>query len=491
MFKKWILLIQLGSVTLTSESALYRYKFPPLGLLYISSFLRLHGYDVKIMDLLSFGKNISYFLKKIKEMKKRYEKDPLLVGFSVYTENVDDALLAASYVKNVFKSSLIVFGGAHAKADYEGLLKSKVVDIVSLVEGEGHIIELVNYAEGRLEVDTIRGIAYLRGNNIKASMRFFINDLNVLPFPDFMNVKYKEYRDLGILVTSRGCPGKCIFCASRQFSGSKYRAYSAERIFAEMMFLYLKFKRQNFAFMDDTFTALKKRTKKFVEILKKYGSKDFLYAIKSRVDFITGEVLNLLEETNCDSIHIGVESADNRVLAVMKKRTMVEKNIQTIEKVLLHGIIPECSFILGNPGDNPFTMYKTLIMVYIINKKLFKYIKYSPALYALCTPYPGTELARNSESLRLKIKVKDWRRYDCIQPIFETEDFSIDFLRKTIWEYENHKDIFIKKIITSNKELKEFFEELSHRLESVLPEFEKKRNKFMKKNFLEKTNGFF
>ncbi len=469
----WVVLIQLSSTSLVSEGSKTRYKFPPLGLLYISSLLSLHGYKVHIIDLLSFGKNITYLLSRIAEIKRKYQNDPVLIGFTAYTENVDDVIIATREIKRIYSNSLVVVGGAHAKAAYEDILKEGTVDIVSLVEGEAHIIEILKYAEGLISIEEIRGIAYLDKDQPKVNERFFIKDLDLLPLPDFSNIRYSLYRQVGIIVTSRGCPGKCIFCASRQFSGSKYRAYSAERILAEMMFLYLYFKIKNFGIMDDTFTVLKERTRKFCTYLKKYGNNRFGYAIKSRVDLLNEETLSYLKETHCDAIHIGVESADNNVLKIMQKGTSLEKSLEVIEKIASYGITPECSFIIGNPGDTPKSIYKTLIMVFLLNKY---FTLYPPAVVGICTPYPGTQLAINSERLGVNIIIKDYRRYDSTQPTFETKDFTLNFLRKVQWDFQRNPEDFIDRIRKEDSELGEFYNLLDGRIKAA-EKYLKIRNK--------------
>lgn len=462
--------MELNTTSLLAESSKERYKFPPLGLLYISSILRLHGYKVHIVDLLSFGKNIFYLFKKIEKLKERYRTAPLMFGFTVFTENVSDAIIVSRELKKNYPKSFILFGGAHAKAAYEELLKTGVVDIVSLVEGEGHIIEIVKYAEGLILLDEIRGIAYLKNGDIIVKERFFLSDLDILPFPDYLNIKYSNYRQVGIMVTSRGCPGRCIFCASRQFSGSKYRAYSARRVFAEIFFLNFYFKIKSFGIMDDTFTVLKNRTKEFCDFLKKHMKEKIAYVIKSRVDLLNEETLSYLKETNCGAIHIGVESADNKVLEIMKKGITIEKSLDIIEKIASFGIVPECSFIIGNPGDTPETIYKTLIMVFLLNKY---FVLYPPAAVAVCTPYPGTELALNYKNFELNIIVKDWRRYDSIQPIFETRDFSINFVRETMWSFNNNPDSFINKIKREYPSLEDFYNRIEKRIKNAVERYMK------------------
>lgn len=415
-------------------------------------------------------------IHRIKNLKNKNKSDPVLIGFTAYTENVEDVIIATKEIKKIYPNTLIVVGGAHAKAAYEDILKDKTIDIVSLVEGEGHIIEIIKYAEGLIPLEEIKGVAYFEKGRTRVSERFFIKDLDLLPLPDFLNIKYSLYRQVGIIVTSRGCPGKCIFCASRQFSGSKYRAYSAERIFAEMMFLYLHFKITNFGIMDDTFTVLKERTKKFSFYLKNYGNNKFGYAIKSRVDLLNEETLSYLKDTHCDAIHIGVESADNKVLEIMRKGTGLEKNLEVIEKIASYGITPECSFIIGNPGDTPLSIYKTLIMVFLLNKY---FTLYPVAVVGICTPYPGTILATDFERLGMNIIVKDYRRYDSTQPIFETKDFTLNFLRRVQWDFKRDPENFVERIKREFPELEEFYNLVENKVKSAAEKYLAIRNKII------------
>lgn len=456
---KYLILIQIYTTSLISEATRSRYKFPPLGLMYISSMARLHGYNVEIIDFCLKEKvnKQKYLMKRLLKLIDIYKEPPLFIGFSAFTETYYDIVEIGIMLKENFPKIPLIIGGAHAKACCQDIMKSGIFDMVCLTEGEGNIIEIVKALEGKFPLENVRGISWKDSDgNIRINEFNYISNLNLLPFPDFFNIDYRKYRDVGIIVTSRGCPGQCIFCASRKFSGSKYRAYSAKRVFAIIIFLLKIFRIRGFGFMDDTFTVLKKRTLELTKLLKE--KKIMIgYSIKSRVDLINEDVLESLSLTGCRSVHIGVESADDNVLAGLKKGTNLEKNLKAIELLAKYGIMAECSLMIGNPSDTKETIYKTIILSHIINK-------YFSSTIGVSTPYPGTELYERRDDLKINIKIKDWRKYDCINPIYETDNFTLDFIRDIRWKYETDPDELIEELIQKFENLANFKEYIEERL---------------------------
>lgn len=110
---------------------------PPLGLMSIANVLRLHGYYVEIIDLSI--KN--YSTEDINQIIQRL--DPLLIGFSVYTENVDATFNMCKYFKRRFPHIPIVFGGPHPTLDSTYCMRKRYVDFISMGDGEQNSLELV------------------------------------------------------------------------------------------------------------------------------------------------------------------------------------------------------------------------------------------------------------------------------------------------------------------------------------------------------------
>jgi len=240
------------------------YGFPPTGLLCLSSLLKVHGYRVDVCDLIFEDFSRAGFVAHLQSLAKA----PVMVGICVYTENVNESLEIASLSKQAFPQTKVVLGGPHATFCYDELLQHQCVDFVVRGEGESNIIQLVEYisSPSSFPLQAIPGIAYKievdGGHQIEVTKSSsFITCLDILPFPDYPAWKCANdhYPRIFSFVSSRGCPSECIFCASRAFSGNKYRFHSAEWVFSALFYYQKLYGFVRFGFFDDTFLANKSR----------------------------------------------------------------------------------------------------------------------------------------------------------------------------------------------------------------------------------------
>jgi len=235
-----------------------KYRFPPIGLLCLASLFKIHGYKVEVCDLVFEDFTRARFVTHLRGLAKA----PVMVGICVYTENSDESVEIASLSKQAFPETKVVLGGPHATFCCDEFLQHQCVDFVVRGEGESSIIQLLEYisSPNSFPVQSIKGIAYRvevdGGYQIEVTKpSSFITCLDILPFPDYPAWKYGNdyYPKLFAFVSSRGCPGECIFCASRAFSGSKYRFHSAKWIFSMLLYYRKVYQFHRFAFMEIPF----------------------------------------------------------------------------------------------------------------------------------------------------------------------------------------------------------------------------------------------
>ena len=210
----------------------------PLGLANIGAILETNGYNVSIVDALAEGINI---VKKTKTYtrvglsektiieKLNYHK-PDIVGIStMFTAYSSDSHNIAKIVKKYNPKTLVIFGGAHASILYKNVLIDKNVDLVVVGEGENTILEIVKNFENKLDLENIKGTAIRnnQGQIILNPPRLPITNLDSLPLParhllpmdlylrDSQENKgsYAMRAPYTSVVTSRGCPNNCIYCA--------------------------------------------------------------------------------------------------------------------------------------------------------------------------------------------------------------------------------------------------------------------------------------
>jgi len=226
--------------------------FPSLGLLYISSYLKENGFnDIELIDL--NGKH---------EFPDKLEGD--VIGFYSNTPQFSKVVEICKRMKNINqnKKCVYVIGGPHVSGRPEDSFED--FDVAVVGEGEQAMLDIVDKVSRGEQLGT------------KVVSKEVFEDINMIPFPDreLIDIKGYHYFIEGqlttTLITSRGCPFGCVFCANNVW-GKKIRMRSAENIFDEVSMLIDKYGYRSFMFFDDTMTLNKNRMKnicRFLEPLK-------------------------------------------------------------------------------------------------------------------------------------------------------------------------------------------------------------------------------
>ena len=213
-----------------------KYKFiglvaPPLGIAYIAAMLERNGVTVKILDSPALDIGHETVQKEIQSYS------PDIVAVTSVTPTIESALKTAQISKEACPNAITVLGGYHPTFTYQEVLKNDYVDIVVCGEGEQTMVEIVDAIENGKNLRKVNGIAT---RNFKTPPREIIEDLDSIPFPARHLLPMDEYKILnmklttGTIVSGRGCPYKCSFCASSAMHGQKLRLRSAENVVDEM-----------------------------------------------------------------------------------------------------------------------------------------------------------------------------------------------------------------------------------------------------------------
>ena len=385
---------------------------PPLGLGYIASKLILEGFNVEIIDMAVL--NLSF-----EELKRELEhKDPKIVGITAETLTYKNALKVAGLVKETNSETLTVLGGPHVTFLAEETLRNPQVDVVIRREGEITMCELAQHIlQKKSELASVKGITYRRNGQIVSNPeRPLIEDLDSLPFPARERFQLSKYRVPGTLITSRGCPSRCIFCSANAMSHGRYRIRSPENVVAEIGDMVKRFEFDSFFIADDTFTVFKERTRKICQSLQDLGIQWFC---ESRVNTVNREMLNEMAKAGCKVIQYGIESGSQKILNSIRKGITVEQARRAVKWTVEAGITPVCSFMVPHPEDTLETIGKT--------KKFMEELRSLGALVvvSLTTPFPGTYLYDHAEELGLKMILDDTDRYDMATPVFTTKNLTL------------------------------------------------------------------
>lgn len=402
---------------------------PWIGLLSIATFLELNGYETIVKDIFPDERTMNNLIQQIRD------KQPIIVGISVFTENSDKALLTARIIKSHFADIKIVLGGPHASLCPMECIKSNNVDYVILKEGEATFLELAEMivARGRnISHKDIQGIVYKEGNKIvRNEYRGLINDLDLLPIVKRELTDIAGWQGIVNVSSSRGCNGNCIYCAATALSGAVYRVRDIRNFYMEvlMLKLILMEKLEQLFITDDTFTGIPERVQQFIRLIREY-SLDIPWRCESRIDKMNKELINDMANNGCVGIQYGIESGSQEVLDKIKKNISIDTALKVIEYTHEAGVFICLSFMIGHYCDTKATMGETLG---IIERLFHKYRKIQLVL-SYNTPFPGTWQYTRMNRLGMKLIADRFEDLNMVTPVVETRNFSL----------EDQKDIYRK-----------------------------------------------
>ena len=356
------------------------YNGLPLGICYISSYLNKNGIDSKVYNgdfknsdiyQSQFDRLNSYteYIKKLNNendpiwkdaIKTITKENPDIVGLSVNQVTLKSALMIAKLIKQHNSNIKVVFGGP-----YITITQPKFDNVDSIIIGEGE--------EALLE--------YCKNPKPKIISNR-INDLNSLPFPDRDNLLLKgKHIEYGHMITGRGCPFNCIFCASKKIWGNSVRLRSVDNVVKEMNEIENKYHTNQYLFRDDTFTISKKRTIEFCDRIK---NSNYRWQCDTRIDNLSYDILTRMKNSGCYGIRIGVESGNERMLNFINKKITKDKVRQVVKDCKNIGINITTYFIVGLPTETNNEVIDTINFI--------KELDPNDVSISIATPYAGTLL---------------------------------------------------------------------------------------------------
>ena len=165
------------------------------------------------------------------------------------------------------------------------------------------------------------------------------------------------------IITSRGCPYRCIFCCKSVF-GKKYRSNSSAYIVDEIRFLNEKFGVKEVKFYDDVFTLDRKRVVALCMQLKEQGM-DIPWTCETRVNLVDDELLRVMKSADCYMIEYGVESGNQGILNDLKKDITLEQTMEAFRLTHEAGIETVAYFMLGSPQETAETIEETIAFAFL------------------------------------------------------------------------------------------------------------------------------
>jgi len=362
---KILLMRSEGSGDIDSIGSVYAPSFmPPLSLIYIASALENNGHNIEIIDFAKEPIIPSNIFNKLNNVDA--------VGISVYTDNLDEARVISKIVKEYDEKILIIIGGPHCIFHREkSLFHIPESDICVVGEGENNILDIIKSIEGKMDLSEISGIFYKKDGIIKKGKPIeVIKNLDSICFPSRDLIKKYSYGKIGkkyffkpevtSMLTSRGCPYHCRFCAryGNAIRGWGSRMRTADNVIEELQEINGKY--GTVMIVDDNFIQNKKRVHKIMDGVIENQMDIELLILGARVDSADYDLYNKMRKANVKLIGYGIESGNQDVLNYYKKGFTLNQIRYALNLSRKMGFKTLATFIIGAPIETKDHFEKTI-----------------------------------------------------------------------------------------------------------------------------------
>jgi len=360
---------------------------PPLNLGLLAAIAREGGHECSIIDAEIDRINQKDLVDKV----IKHNPDLIAVtGMSPFfhlTKKFSEAL------KKVNKNLKILLGGQHFTIMGEKAFH-KCFDYAYTGECENQLVSLLDCIENNKPFDNIKGLYYRNGGDevMFTGSNTYIRDLDSLPFPtrDLLpQYKYKlgtlkGRKNFTSILTMRGCPWHCIFCASDKLNTTLVSKRSPESVIEEIKHVVNEYGIRHFLFMDDVLTLyfddhLKIICEKIIE-----EELNITFEGSTRANLIKDEYIKLMAEAGLIRLSFGLETVDSEMRKTMKKQVPLKHYSEANRILNKYDVEASNSVMIGLPGETRKTIKKTLDFL-----ENDPYVK--QANFAIAVPYPGTE----------------------------------------------------------------------------------------------------
>lgn len=404
--------------------------YPPLGTLYAASYLRRGGISVALHDVM-FAEQESEIIPAIQHHKPKivviYD-DQFNYLTKMCLSRMRQAALELTRLAKEHGCTVIIFSSD--ATDHLDKYFAHGADYVICGEAEQTLAELASHLllkNPSPRLDLIQGLAYIDNGAIRQTPRHnLVTNLDKISFPAWDLVDIEQYRSVWKnrhgyfslnLVTTRGCPFHCNWCA-KPIYGQVYHSRSPENVVEEMKFLKQFAQPDHIWFDDDIFGLKPGWVTKFDEVVNRENA-IIPFKCLSRVDLLLKEDnIQHLKNAGCQTVWVGAESGSQKILDAMEKGTTIEQIYEAT--ALLHRTGIRVGFFLqfGYPGELKEDIEKTLQVV--------KDCKPDEIGVSVSYPLPGTKFY---DSVKAQLGEKqNWVNSEDLDLMFAGE-YHPDFYR--------------------------------------------------------------
>jgi len=389
----------------------------PMGILYLAAMIRrdLPEADVRVVDLAKAladherrpdraETTLDGFADAVLARRTPDGWRPDLVGISILFSTAHRSTLSiAEAVKRRWPGVPVIAGGMHATNAVGGLLESPSVDYVCRGEAESIVCELARRAARGEELEAVAGVIGRRKGAACPESAPLVYDLDTIPFPAWELIPMAEYvasehsrarsieeiaQDrVATLVTTRGCPFHCTFCASWTVHGREMRYRSIANVLAELEVLHERHGVSVVVPEDDLFTVKKPRILALCEAVTRRFQRRLHFQFPNGLSVATldADVIAAMVHMGMDCANIAIESGSDLVQRrVIKKNLKLERARGVVAAAREQGIVVRCYYILGFPGETRAQMAETVAFAASLPADW--------SVFSIAAPLIGTEM---------------------------------------------------------------------------------------------------
>lgn len=373
----------------------------PLGITSLAGYLESKRIEARILDLQIYRRPY----QRLKYVLKTFQ--PAVAGITSFSSNIRLADEAAAIVKQWDKNIVTVIGGVGASALPVPVMENfSAFDYLIYGEGEKTFGELLNTLSGDRENLDIPGILWRQKDRIMVNRaRERISDLDNLPFLAFHKLDLPRYspnysnylhKNFVAMVTQRGCPYNCSFCAAKTVWGGPVYYQSSRRVVDEIEYVVRKLRVKDVHFYDDMFTSSRERLVEFCHLLLQKNIK-ICWNCFSRVDTVDLPLLKLMKKAGCYQIKYGIESGSQKNLDSVNKGFRLEQAKKAVEETQGAGMEALTTFILGLSGETAEECKETVRFAKSLNADM--------AVFNIFEAIPGSRIFQET------YRDVNWKRY--------------------------------------------------------------------------------
>ncbi|MCX7046342.1 MAG: radical SAM protein [Candidatus Sumerlaeota bacterium] len=321
------------------------------------------------------------------------KESPDIIGLSVWSAAFPAAVNICRAVKARHPRVITVAGGVHPTLDPESVGKLPEIDFV--IRGEGEIAACKLWMTLEAGKDVFREGAKIPGVWTKidgclhdGGTAPLVENLDSIPFPFYQTIGASEtLPHLGI-VTARGCPFGCSFCASELLWTRRVRYRSIHSCIEELAHLHSQYGMRSFRINDDSFCLKKDRVLEFCgQLTAKFGRGRLPFSIDANASSLDDGILAALERAGCQGVNIGVESVAPRIRRDFIRKPIDTDHVRRIVSRINDGpMTAGVYFMTGFPEETEEELEQTIQFMIEIEP--------GNSMWSIVTPYPGTELYR-------------------------------------------------------------------------------------------------